>query len=215
MNELGFVGCVLNPDPLEGDDPGSPGLGDAYWYPLYERLVDLDIPALIHSASCNRVRESYSAHFINEETLAVLSLVNSSVFEDFPSLKVVVAHGGGAIPYQIGRFRAPGLRRRDGVDFQEKLRLLNFDTCVYSKEGLELLFKVVGTDNCLFGTERPGTGSPVDTRTGRALDELRPIIEDIVGLTPEDRLRIFEGNARRLYSRAFEDPGVERKSRYG
>jgi 4-oxalmesaconate hydratase len=200
--ELGFVGCVLNPDPMEGEAPPPPGLGDEYWYPLYDRLCALDVPALIHSASCGSPRESYSLHFINEESIAVLGLLNSRVFTDFPTLKVVVAHGGGAIPYQLGRFRAGGVKTGK-QDFAERLRLLNFDTCVYSQAGLDLLFTVVGADNCLFGSERPGTGAAVDPSTGLSLDDLKPLVDASAALTDEGRGKVFEGNARRLYSRAF------------
>ena len=201
--DLGFVGCVLNPDPMEGEGPPPPGLGDEYWYPLYERLCQYDMPALIHSASCSAERESYSLHFINEESIAVVSLLTSRVFEDFPTLKLVVAHGGGAIPYQVGRFRAGPFKSGRGVDFAERMRLLNYDTCVYSSEGLELLFKVVGPDNCLFGTELPGTGTAVDPATGRSLDDLRPVIDAMSALSDEDRTKIYEGNVRRLYPKAF------------
>ena len=204
VTELGFVGCLLNPDPFEGEgDP--PGLGDEYWYPVYDKLCELDVPAMIHSSSCSSPRESYSLHFINEESIAVLGLLGSSVFTDFPTLKVVVAHGGGAVPYQVGRFRSPGLRRGDSEDFLDKLRRLHFDTCVYSEEGLELLFKVVGPANCLFGTERPGSGRGIDPVTGRALDDLRPVIEGLDVLSDHDCRLVFEDNARRLYGRAFPD----------
>jgi len=202
VTELGFVGCILNPDPLEGDSPSPPGLGDEYWYPLYDRLCSLDVPALIHSASCGSPRESYSLHFINEESIAVLGLVNSRVFTDFPTLKIVVAHGGGAIPYQLGRFRAGGLKAGK-QDFAERLRWLYFDTCVYSQAGLDLLFSVVGADNCLFGSERPGTGAAVDPATGLSLDDLKPLVDASAALTDEGRAKVFEGNARRLYPRAF------------
>src|SRR5690625_3188347 len=53
VKEQGFIGCLLNPDPMEGDGTPPPGLGDEFWYPLYEKLCELDVPALIHSAgSC-------------------------------------------------------------------------------------------------------------------------------------------------------------------
>jgi 4-oxalmesaconate hydratase len=204
--ELGFVGCILNPDPMEGEGPPPPGLGDEYWYPLYETLVALDVPALIHSASCSSPRESYSLHFINEESIAVMGLLGSRVLDDFPTLKIVVGHGGGAIPYQAGRFRA-GTLKAGKEDFLDRLRRLNYDTCLYSAEGLELLFKVVGPDNCLFGSETPGTGSAVDPATGRSLDDLRPTIEASAVLSDADRTKVFEGNARRLYARAFEEGG--------
>ena len=204
VTELGFVGCLLNPDPMEGEGPPPPGLGEPYWYPLYAKLCDLDVPAMIHSAACGSPRESYSLHFINEESIAVLGLLESAVFDEFPDLKIVVAHGGGAIPYQLGRFRARGLRR-GGEDLARRLALLNYDTCVYSEAGLELLFKVVGPARCLYGTERPGTGSPVDPATGRSLDDLLPVISSLEVLSAADRELVLEANARRLYGRAFPD----------
>ncbi len=203
VTELGFVGCLLNPDPTEGETAAPPGLGDRFWYPLYEKLVELDVPALIHSASCCCPRESYTLKFINEESIAIVSLLESDVFTDFPTLKLVVAHGGGAIPYQIGRFRAWNLRRKEEESFDQKLRRLYFDTCNYAKDSLELQFKVLSTDNCLFGTERPGTGSVHNPETGTDFDNLKPLIESIDWLTEQDRQKIFEGNARKVYSRAF------------
>lgn len=202
VTELGFVGCLLNPDPNEGDGTAPPGLGDRYWYPLYEKLCELDVPAMIHSASCSSPRESYSLHFVNEESIAVLGLLNSKVLDDFPDLKIVVAHGGGAIPYQLGRFRARNLKL-GAEDFAARLRRLHFDTVLYSADALELLLKVAGPDRCLFGTERPGSGAVLDPATGLSLDDLKPVIEAMPTLTDDDRTLVFEANARRLYQRAF------------
>ena len=47
VNELGFVGCNLNPDPSGGHWTGPP-LTDRSWYPLYEKMVELDVPAMVH-----------------------------------------------------------------------------------------------------------------------------------------------------------------------
>jgi 4-oxalmesaconate hydratase len=204
VNELGFVGCMINPDPGEGEG-STPPMGDQFWYPLYERMVQLDVPALVHSASCKDPRLTYSVHFINEETIAVASLANSRVFEDFPNLKLIISHGGGAVPYQIARWRAGRfnqMARGANVErFDDSIRRLYYDTGVYNKESLELLFKIVGTDRCLFGTENPGTGTAIDPDTGRTLDDLKPVIEDIDWLSQDDRERIFERNAREVFSR--------------
>src|SRR5699024_1235642 len=122
VTELGFVGVMLNPDPYEGTAV-PPALGERYWYPVYEALSELGIPALIHSAGCKPPsREPYSLHFIQEETIATWSLVNSNVLKDFPDLKIIVSHGGGAIPYQVGRF-LPQIART-GVSYLEGLRKL-------------------------------------------------------------------------------------------
>lgn len=199
IDELGFVGCVLNPDPGEGDGETLP-LGDEFWYPLYEKMVELDVPGLIHSAGCRSHRESYSNHFITEESIAILSLVESNVFEDFPTLRLIVSHGGGSIPYQVGRWRAQRIQKQ-ARPFDESLRQLWFDTVLYNPESLELLLRIVGPDRCLFGTETPGIGSALDPATGRQLDDLRPVVEAIEWLSDEQRDAIFEGNARAVFSR--------------
>lgn len=195
VKQLGFVGCLINPDPWEGDGL-APTMGEEYWYPLYEKLVELDVPAMVHSAGCRNPRESYSNHFITEETIAILSLMNSNVFKDFPNLKIIVPHGGGSIPYQIGRWRA---QRRGGETFDESLRRLYFDAVLYNQESIELLFRIVGTDRCLFGTERPGTGAAKDPETGRWMDDLKPVIENISWLTEKDRRLVFEDNAKLVF----------------
>jgi len=110
VKEMGFVGCLLNPDPSETTTHTTPPLGDRFWYPLYEKLVELDIPGHIHSAGCRSQRLSYSLNFINEESIGVVSLLESNVFKDFPTLKILVSHGGGAIPYHWARFEASSLR---------------------------------------------------------------------------------------------------------
>jgi len=210
VEELSFVGCLLNPDPMEGDGRPVPGLGDEFWYPIYEKLVELDVPALVHTAACASSRESYTLHFINEESIAVISLVESTVFEDFPDLRIIIPHGGGAIPYQMGRFQAWRSRDPAATPFEDSLRRLYFDTCNYSKSALEFLFATVGSDRCLFGTEAPGTGSVVDPKTGRGFDDLRPLIEDIPALSPNERDAIFSANVRVVYPRlhtALEQQG--------
>ena len=79
------------------------------------------------------------------------------------------------------------------------MRNLYYDTVLYSKDSLELLFKTVGADRCMFGSERPGVGTVKDPRTGRWLDETRYIIEDIGFLSAADKHNIFEGTARKVF----------------
>jgi 4-oxalmesaconate hydratase len=201
INQLGFVGILLNPDPMEGDSPAPPGLGDRFWYPVYEKLVELDIPALIHAASCSSPRESYTLHFVSEESIGIISLIESDVFKDFPTLRVIFPHGGGAIPYQAGRFQAWRSRDPGSTPFIDSLRQLYFDTCNYSKDALALLFKLVGSDRCLYGTEAPGTGSVPNPQTGRPYDDLMPQIKGIPDLGAADLEAIFEHNVRSVYPR--------------
>jgi len=199
VKEQGFIGCLLNPDPTEGDAAPPPGMGDPFWYPLYEKLCELDIPALVHSAGSCEPRLSYTLKFINEESIAITSLLSSEVFKRFPTLKLIIPHGGGAIPYHMGRFRAWSVHKKEAF-FDEQLKHLHFDTTTYDKDALELLFKVVGTERVLFATENPGTGSQIDPRSGRTFDDLKPVIEAMEMLSDKDRENIFECNCARLYT---------------
>ncbi|ODU67145.1 MAG: amidohydrolase [Novosphingobium sp. SCN 66-18] len=207
VDELGFVGVLLNPDPSEGMN-GSPPLGDPYWYPLYEKLCELDLPAHIHSGQCCNGRETYDEHFIAEEGLAITSIYRADVFDRFPDLKLMISHGGGPIPYQIGRWRshremarAQGRIAADAPQFDEILRKFWFDTVLHNPDSLALLFKTVGHDRSCFGTERPGSGDGINPVSGRHYDDLKPVIEALPSLDQAALNGVFEGNARRLFSR--------------
>ena len=120
--DLGFVGLLINPDPGEGSGK-TPPLGDPYWYPLYERLCELDLPGHIHSGCCSG-RETYDEHFISEESLAITSIYRAGVFDRFPNLNLMISHGGGAIPYQVGRWRShPGVAARSGYGRQRRANI--------------------------------------------------------------------------------------------
>jgi predicted TIM-barrel fold metal-dependent hydrolase len=203
IKDLGFVGIMINPDSSEGQHR-TPTMGDEYWYPLYEKMERENIPALIHTAACKDMRESFHNHFITEESIAILSLASSRVFEDFPNLKIIMSHGGGSIPYQIGRWRAR-MRGPNGEEtFDQHVRKLYYDTCLYTPEALELLFRTVGTDRCLFGTERPGAGSAHNPRTDEWYDNTKPYIDAMGFLSDADRTAIYEGNARSVYDARFK-----------
>ncbi len=207
IEELGFVGVLLNPDPAEGAGT-TPPLGDEYWYPLYERLCEFDIPAHIHSGNCCAGRETYDEHFITEESLAITSLYRANVFDRFPDLKLMISHGGGAIPYQVGRWRSHremardrGRIAKDAPSFDDFLRRLWFDTVIHNPKSLDLLFDVVGADRCCFGTERPGSGSGVDPMTGRPYDDIKATIEELGTLNEAQLEAVFEKNALTLFNR--------------
>jgi len=153
VKEFGFIGCNLNPDPSGGYWSGPP-LTDKWWYPLYEKMVELDVPAMIHvSGSCNPNFHATGAHYINGDTTAFMQLITADLFRDFPTLKFIIPHGGGAVPYHWGRYR--GLAQDMGRPPLQDLLLNNvfFDTCVYHQPGIELLLKVIPADNILFASE--------------------------------------------------------------
>ena len=201
VEELGFVGCNLNPDP-SGGHWKDPPLTDRWWYPLYEKLVELDVPAMVHvSASCNPCFHAVGAHYLNGDTTAFMQFLVSDLFRDFPTLRFIIPHGGGAVPYHWGRYR--GLAQDMGRPPLEELLLKNvyFDTCVYHQPGIDLLLEVIPVDNILFASEMVGAVRGVDPRTGFYFDDTKRYIDSAPGLSAEDRRKIYEGNARRVFSR--------------
>ena len=75
-----------------------------------------------------------------------------------------------------------------------------FDTCVYRPAGIDLLFRVIDIGNILFGSEMVGAVRGIDPQTGHYFDDTRRYI-DALDLSDEDRHKVFEGNARRVYPR--------------
>ena len=201
VKELGFVGCNLNPDP-SGGYWTDPPLHDKWWYPLYEKLVELDVPAMIHvSGSCNPHFHATGAHYINGDTTAFMQFIQApQIFKDFPTLRFIIPHGGGAVPYHWGRYR--GIAQDMGLPPLKELLLNNvfFDTCVYHQPGIDLLLKVIPAENILFASETVGAVRGIDAETGHYFDDTRRYI-DGADLAAGVRAKIFSGNALRVYPR--------------
>ena len=198
--EYGFVGCNLNPDP-SGGYWKDPPLGDRYWYPLYEKMVELDVPAMIHvSASCNPAFHTTASHYLNGDTAAFMQCLTSDLFKNFPTLKFIIPHGGGAVPYHWGRFRGiaqdmeAAAAHRASAE-QRVLRHLRL-----SPAGSGLLTKVIPLDNILFASEMIGAVRGIDPETGHHYDDTKRYIEQLPR-RPGDKAKLYEGNARRVYGR--------------
>lgn len=200
VTEHGFVGCNLNPDP-GGGHFAAPPLTDRFWYPFYEKMVELDVPAMIHvSGSCNPAMHATGAYYIAADTVAFMQLLKGDLFADFPTLRFIIPHGGGAVPYHWGRYRglADMLKQPDLAT-----HLMNnvfFDTCVYHQPGVDLLADVIDNRNILFGSEMVGAVRGIDPTTGHYFDDTKRYV-DALAISDAARHAIFEGNARRVFPR--------------
>jgi len=200
VRELDFVGCNLNPDP-SGGHWTSPPLTDRHWYPFYEKMVELDVPAMIHvSASCNPNFHATGAHYINADTTAFMQFIEGDLFRDFPTLRFIIPHGGGAVPYHWGRYRGlADMLKRPPLE-EHVMRNVFFDTCVYHQPGIDLLVRVIDIGNILFGSEMVGAVRGIDPRTGHYFDDTKRYI-DALSVPSAQKERIFEKNARRVFPR--------------
>jgi 4-oxalmesaconate hydratase len=204
VTEYGFVAVNLNLDP-SGGHWTAPPLTDRHWYPIYEKLVEHRIPAMIHaSASCNPCFHTIGAHYLNADTTAFMQCLTGDLFKDFPALQLVIPHGGGAVPFHWGRFR--GLAQQLGKPPlpDHLLHNLVFDTCVYHQPGIDLLVRILPVDNILFASEMIGAVRGIDPETGHHFDDTRRYIDASPSLTAADRDRIYERNVRRVYPRLDE-----------
>jgi 4-oxalmesaconate hydratase len=201
VEQYGNVGINLNPDP-SGGHWTSPPLSDKQWFPIYEKMVEYDIPAMIHvSTSCNACFHTTGAHYLNADTTAFMQCLTSDLFKQFPTLKFLIPHGGGAVPYHWGRFRGLAQELKKPLLEEHLLNNIYFDTCVYHQPGIDLLNTVIPVKNVLFASEMIGAVRGIDPQTGNYYDDTKRYIEASTILSNEDRFQIYEGNARRVFPR--------------
>jgi 4-oxalmesaconate hydratase len=132
--------------------------------------------------------------------MVFMQVILSDLFKQFPKLKFIIPHGGGAVPFHWGRFR--GIALNNGKPELDEIMGSNifFDTCVYHQPGIDLLTSVVPVDNILFASEMVGAVKGNDPKTGFGFDDTKRYV-DKTKLSDADKQKIFEGNSMRVYSR--------------
>ena len=140
------------------------------------------------------------SHYLNADTTVFTKLLQGDLFKDFPDLRLIIPHGGGAVPYHWGRFRClADMLGRSPLD-ESVMSNVFFDTCVYHQPGINLLFEVIDTGNILSGSEMVGAVRGIDPQTGYHFDDTRRYV-DALGMSAEGHARVYELNARRVYPR--------------
>jgi aminocarboxymuconate-semialdehyde decarboxylase len=193
--ELGLRGIEI------GSHVAHRELGDKVFWPVYELLEKHGLPMFIHPhhvAGMDRLQEFYLSNLIGnplDTTIASANLIFSGVFEKYPDLKVILAHGGGQLPYIFGRLEHGYRVRPECKDYVHKsprqfLKNFYFDILTHSDEALRYLITLVGSDHVLLGTDYPydmGENHPVET------------VMRVSGVTESDRRKIIRDNAVDLF----------------
>jgi predicted TIM-barrel fold metal-dependent hydrolase len=193
VTEYGFVATYASPDPAGRRT--TPGMHEPYWFPLYERCEELDIPIIVHGTNAldSRYRvvpHNYQLGFLTEQYLAGQFLSHGDVFERYPELRVIICHCGGA----LDRF----IPTDHHLAQKDLSRNLFYDTCGYDLVFLEAAIRQRGVGRMVFGSEAPGSGRAVRPETGRTCDDLVPVIADFGFLSEDDKKRIFNENPARV-----------------
>jgi 4-oxalmesaconate hydratase len=105
------------------------------------------------------------------------------------------------VPYHWGRFRGLAQELKKPLLKDHLLNNIFFDTCVYHQPGIDLLTKVIPVDNILFASEMIGAVKGIDPETGFPYDDTKRYIEASTILNAEEKKKVYEGNARRVFPR--------------
>ena len=194
VRQLGLRGALIDPHAL------GRALGDRAFDPFWRAAVDLGAPVVLHPYALEAV-ERFGRHYLHnlvgypfETTLAAASVILGGTLDRFPALDVVLVHGGGFLPYHIGRFdrghRARPEVAADGAALPSGyLRRFHYDTLVQHPPALAYLVQVVGADRVVLGSDHPfWVGDPEPLASVRR-----------AGLPPDAQAAILGGNAVRLF----------------
>jgi aminocarboxymuconate-semialdehyde decarboxylase len=178
---------------------GQRELGDAAYFPLYERCEALGKPLLLHPVAvigAERLQPYYLNNLLGnpfDTAVAAAGLVFGGVLDRFPRLEVVLPHGGGALPILWGRLQhgqrvRPEAQQRAKLPFRDYLRRFHYDTITHSVEVLRYVLELVGADRILLGS---------DYCFDMGYEQPRDIVSQL-DLSAADRARILHGNAARV-----------------
>jgi aminocarboxymuconate-semialdehyde decarboxylase len=191
--DLGAKGINVGTGDFDGID-----LDDQMLWPMYAELEANKLPLFIHpypltmkSGAVDRYNLSWSVGYNYQETVSYAHLTLGGVFDDFPDLQVIITHGGGFVPFQLGRIEEARKRQPD-VRAKKPLSEYNknvfYEILVHDLAARQFLVDFAGADQLVVGDNFGGW----DHADGFAmLDELT--------LTPEDKEKISSGNAIKLF----------------
>jgi len=190
VSRLGLAG-VMMPGNVAGETIATERL-----YPVYEAVEALGLPIFLHPTRSFRhpkplpYRMEVSLGYMFDTSLATMGLIVGGVLDRFPDLKIVHPHAGGTLPYVHGRLEVyrhkgwwPDMKR----SFGEYLQGLYFDTVCNEPETLELLMKLVPSEQILFSTDFPYFSSR------KALEFARTYVPDadLPGVLGQNALKLL------------------------
>lgn len=193
-SKLGMKGIEI------GTNVAGKNLDHESLYPVYEKVQDLDMPVFVHPNDFlgkERLEKYYMGIVVGtvaETTIAVTSTIFGGIFKKFPKLKMIFCHGGGAIPFQVGRLEHAVEVREEvsesKINVRDALRNVFFDTVLFDNKSLDFMVRQIGPDNVLMGTDYPFN---MGNWNSAKMIASHPELDDSV------KQQLLLGNVRNLY----------------
>ncbi|MBT3916878.1 MAG: amidohydrolase [Rhodospirillaceae bacterium] len=189
LAKIGLKGVAI-PSHVRAKDLGIPKFRN-FW----AKAEELNLPIYIHPRGFThdqRLHEFFLWNSVGqplEETLAMTSIIYEGILDDFPKLKIIIAHGGGYLPYYAGRTdkayeSRPETRKNIASRPSDYLSRFFYDTVIFDRDMLPLLVKKAGDRQIMMGTDYP-RGEIEEDPIGfvRRSKDLSPLSKDrIIGL---------------------------------
>jgi len=177
-------------------------LTDATFSSIWNAIDEATLPVLVHPTAPPGVRDmDMSQHnlvppvgFVFDTTLALARMFYDGFLDRYPNLKLIAAHGGGALPYLVGRLdicheKIPTCGARTTVAPSEYMRRICVDSVVFRQEALELAVRVCGPENVLYGSDYPHN-----------IGDMAGCLARVDALASDIRKRVRGENARRIFA---------------
>ena len=176
-------------------------LTDPAFAPIWEVIDQEALPVLVHPTDppgvdlmdMTKFDLSWSVGFMFDTTLAITRMIFEGFFDQYPNLNIIASHGGGTLPYLVGRFEKgdeveiPSRRqmKRKPTDY---LRHIYYDTITYNPGALQYLISVVGPSQVMFGTDWP-----------HQVHDTKGAFANTAALPAAQTLAVRSGNALRVF----------------
>jgi len=176
-------------------------LTDPTFSSIWQAIDEAALPVLVHPTAPPGVRDmDMSKHnlvppvgFVFDTTIALARMFYDGFLDRYPNLKLIASHGGGALPYLIGRLdicheKIPTCRAQTGVAPGEYMRRIYVDSVVFRQDALELAVSVCGPENVLYGSDYPHN-----------IGDMAGCLARVDALASDIRNRVRGENARRIF----------------
>jgi aminocarboxymuconate-semialdehyde decarboxylase len=176
-------------------------LTDPAYEPIWQAIDARSLPVLVHPtappgvADMDMVRFQLTASlgFTFDTSLAIARMIYDGFFDRYRRLRIIAAHGGGALPYLVSRMdqcydNIPACREKISVRPSEYLPRICADAVLFSPDVLELCVKTFGADNVLYGSDYPHT-----------IGDMPGCLKRVNALPDAARDKVRGGNALRIF----------------